>query len=190
MNRTPWIIAGAVLVAAIIWAAIAGTRNANNTNSSNNNTNLNVPLNSNGNANLNSNLNINSGANTNLNGNVNTNSPSGAGTTPRNDDLIVVTRPLNNALVTSPLTVSGRARGTWYFEASFPVRLLDADGNEIAITAAQAQSSWMTPSYVNFTARLTFTRPATDTGTLILEKNNPSGLPQNADSLEIPVRFR
>ncbi len=45
---------------------------------------------------------------------------------------VVVTSPAANALVQSPLTVSGKARGGWYFEASFPVRLLDDQGNTSA----------------------------------------------------------
>ena len=31
--------------------------------------------------------------------------------------------------------------------------------------------------------------PATSTGTLVLQKDNPSGLPEHADELRIPVRF-
>src|SRR4051812_32842409 len=47
---------------------------------------------------------------------------------PSNADLIQVNAPKPNDLVKSPLTVTGKARGTWYFEASFPVRLEDANG--------------------------------------------------------------
>jgi hypothetical protein len=104
-------------------------------------------------------------------------------------DLIHVTAPVADAVVTSPLVVTGEARGTWYFEASFPIRLLDADGKEIAAHHADAQSDWMTTEFVPFTATLEFTKPATATGTLIVENDNPSGLPENAKQVEIPVRF-
>lgn len=97
--------------------------------------------------------------------------------------------PHSNAIVTSPLVVSGDARGTWYFEASFPVRLLDGNGKEIARVPAQAQSDWMTENFVPFVATLTFVPPATATGTLVLEKDNPSGLPANAGEVRIPVVF-
>lgn len=90
--------------------------------------------------------------------------------------------------VTSPLTVTGEASG-WYFEASFPVRLLDGHGNEIAVAPAQAQSDWMTENYVPFSVTLTFTTPSTTTGTLVLERDNPSGLPENDESIQIPVQF-
>lgn len=102
---------------------------------------------------------------------------------------IQVSSPHADAVIQSPLTVSGQARGTWYFEASFPVRLLDGNGNEIAVVPAQAQSDWMTEDFVPFLATLTFTAPATPTGTLVLEKDNPSGLPENAAEVRIPVRF-
>lgn len=102
---------------------------------------------------------------------------------------IRVTAPARNALVTSPLRVTGSARGSWYFEAVFPVKLLDANGREIARTQAQAQGNWMTSNFVPFVATLQFVKPATSTGTLILENDNPSGLPANAKSISIPVRF-
>lgn len=105
------------------------------------------------------------------------------------DDLIIVHTPLPNAAVKSPLTISGRARGNWYFEASFPVRLLDGNGNQLAIKPAQAMDNWMTTEYVPFDVTLTFTTPTTDTGILVLEKDNPSGLPEHANELRIPVRF-
>lgn len=104
-------------------------------------------------------------------------------------DLVYVEIPLSGTKVTSPLVVSGRARGNWYFEASFPVKLLDSNGNQIAIAPAQAQGDWMTVDYVPFSVTLTFAQPVTATGTLILQKDNPSGEPQNDDSVSIPVTF-
>jgi len=103
--------------------------------------------------------------------------------------IIQVTYPEPNAIVTSPLTVTGKARGTWYFEANFPVRLLDGNGREIAVIPAQAQGEWMTTNFVPFNVILNFTNPTTTIGTLVLEKDNPSGLPEHADELRIPVRF-
>ncbi len=104
-------------------------------------------------------------------------------------DLVYVEGPLSGAKVSSPLTVTGRARANWYFEASFPVELLDGNGNQILITPAQAQGDWMTEDYVPFSVVLNFPTPATATGTLILHKDNPSGEPQNDDFVSIPVTF-
>ena len=104
-------------------------------------------------------------------------------------DLIQVDAPQAGAVVTSPLIVRGKARGTWYFEASFPVRLLDANGVELAVVPAQAQGDWMTTEFVPFEVTLTFAPPATKTGTLILQNDNPSGLPENAKEIRIKVKF-
>ncbi|HTK05063.1 MAG TPA: Gmad2 immunoglobulin-like domain-containing protein [Candidatus Eisenbacteria bacterium] len=106
------------------------------------------------------------------------------------DDLIRVTYPQPGDEVSSPLIATGEARGNWYFEASFPVKLLDANGNEVVAFHAQAQGDWMTTEFVPFKAVLEFEHPpATPTGTLVLMKDNPSGLPEKDDEIRIPVRF-
>lgn len=102
---------------------------------------------------------------------------------------IFVSTPNANQPVKSPLTVRGEARGTWYFEASFPVRLFDANGVELAVVPAQALSDWMTTDFVPFEAVLTFAAPSTSTGTLVLQKDNPSGEPQYDASITIPIQF-
>ena len=106
-------------------------------------------------------------------------------------DIIRVTAPKPNDLVAGTLSITGEARGTWFFEASFPIRLVDQDGNDLAQTHAEAQGEWMTEDFVPFTATLTIPANATDAqkGTLILEKDNPSGQPENAQELRVPVRF-
>lgn len=104
--------------------------------------------------------------------------------------LIEVTLPHADSLVTSPLTVTGQARGTWFFEGQFPIRLVDATGKEIARGTAQAKGEWMTEEFVPFEGTLTFSKPSTTTGSLIAQKDNPSGLPQNDQSISIPVRFQ
>lgn len=105
-------------------------------------------------------------------------------------DLIVVESLAPGDYVASPLTVTGRARGTWYFEASFPVQLLDGNGNVLASGPAQAQGDWMTTEFVPFAITLpAFAAPGTANGTLVLKKDNPSGLPEHEDELRIPVRF-
>src|SRR3989344_406857 len=97
--------------------------------------------------------------------------------------------------VTSPLGITGEARGTWFFEASFPVTLTDWDGKIIAQLPAQAIGDWMTEEYVPFGVTLTFDTPTpgdptVNRGFLILQKDNPSGLPEHDDALEIPVIFK
>lgn len=104
-------------------------------------------------------------------------------------DLIRIDAPRPNQVVNSPLIIKGQARGTWFFEGSFPVKLLNADGREIAVGYVTAKTDWMTEDFVEFAGELKFSDPGTDTGTLILQKDNPSGLPENADELRVPVKF-
>lgn len=104
-------------------------------------------------------------------------------------DLIRVTTPLPGARIESPLTIRGEARGTWYFEASFPITLIDANGRVLGSVAAQAQEDWMTTAFVPFVAKLPFSLPSTTTGSLVFEKDNPSGLPEYAAELRVPVRL-
>ena len=113
-------------------------------------------------------------------------------------NLIRVFSPLENSIISSPLSVNGEARGQWYFEATFPVTLVDWDGKIIAETHATALGDWMTEEFVPFEATVEFESPAfpgTDVshfsrrGTLILHKDNPSGLPEYDDAIEIPIRF-
>ena len=112
------------------------------------------------------------------------------------EDLIRLTPPASGGSIDSPLTITGEARGYWYFEATFPVVLTNWDGLIIAEGYAEAQSSWMTENYVPFVAELTFTSPYRsgdpafmERGTLILQKANASGLPERDDALEINVKF-
>ncbi len=105
-------------------------------------------------------------------------------------DLIQVESPRPNAEVVSPMVIKGKARGTWFFEASFPVKLVDANGKVLAQMPAQAIGEWMTPEFVPFNFSLAFATPTAEMGTLILMKDNPSGLPEHDDELRIPVVFK
>jgi len=105
-------------------------------------------------------------------------------------DLIQVTSPTPTAAIRSPLTVTGEARGAWFFEGDFPVVLVDWDGRIIADGVATADGEWMTEDFVPFRATLEFETPGYgERGALILQKDNASGLPEHDDALEIPIRF-
>lgn len=105
-------------------------------------------------------------------------------------DLIRVDVPRPNSLVTSPMEITGQAKGEWYFEGTFPIYLYDANGVELGVMGAQAQGDWMSDGFVPFSVIFRFDPPKTSTGELILQKDNPSGLPEFADELRIPVHFR
>lgn len=105
-------------------------------------------------------------------------------------DLIRLSTPRPNQVIASPLVITGEARGTWFFEASFPIVLVDWDGRIIAQAVAQAKSDWMTTDFVPFEATVTFIvdeNVYSRRGALILRKDNPSGLPEHDDALEVPI---
>ena len=83
-----------------------------------------------------------------------------------------VSSPAPFARVTSPLTVTGVSRG-WYFEGSFPARLVGADGQVIAEAPAQAQGDWMTSAPVPFQATLIFTVTHDTQANIVLEQDMP-----------------
>ena len=104
--------------------------------------------------------------------------------------MIIVDAPLPGAQISSPLILKGKARGIWFFEGDFPVLLLDAHGNRIAEGYASAKGEWMTKNFVNFEGLLHFRDAFSGTkGSLVLKKDNPAGLPQFDDALEIPISF-
>src|SRR5690606_9479926 len=97
------------------------------------------------------------------------------------DDLIRITTPKPGDTITSPLTITGEARGVWFFEGDFPIVLQDSNGEVVAEYYASAQGEWMTEDFVPFKSTLVFENPETtnNKGTLILKKDNPSGLPEH-----------
>ena len=104
-------------------------------------------------------------------------------------DLIVVGSPKPNTSVSSPLVVTGKARGSWFFEASFPVSVEDADGMVLGTGIASTKEEWMTTEFVNFSAQIDFSSSPAKTGVLVLKKDNPSGLPEHDKELRIPIQF-
>lgn len=127
-------------------------------------------------------------------------------------DMIRVSSPRPNQYLTSPVIITGEARGTWFFEASAPVKLLDNTGkviaqgvirveptvshvpispkNRLMKASDSAEGSWMTTEFVPFKGELTFSNPPSPKAKLVLEKDNPSGMPENAKQLTIPVYLK
>lgn len=103
------------------------------------------------------------------------------------EDLIVMDLPYPGAVTGKKFSVTGKARGVWFFEASFPIELLDKDGKVLDASFAQAQSEWMTEDFVPFKgeieAPLSYIGPAT----LVLRKDNASGLPEHDASISFPI---
>lgn len=113
-------------------------------------------------------------------------------TVPTQTSDIIVTTPTQKQSVTSPITITGKAKGNWFFEASFPVTLTNWDGLIISEGHATALGNFQTSDYVPFTATLSYTLPK-DTpykrGFLILKNDNPSGDPARDKSIELEVEL-
>lgn len=104
-------------------------------------------------------------------------------------NMIQVSAPLPGASLPSRFTISGKARGGWYFEASFPFQVLDSNGIKIAEGPVQASGEWMTPEFVPFTREINVAGYQGN-ATLVLKHDNPSGLPENDASISIPITIR
>lgn len=100
---------------------------------------------------------------------------------------IKVFTPEVGQTISSPLQVSGEARGTWFFEASFPIKIQDESGNVLGSSYAKAKSDWMTENFVPFSGEVLYALKVRANGFLVLSKDNPSGLPQNDKEVRIPV---
>lgn len=98
--------------------------------------------------------------------------------------------PIAGEVVFSPLAIEGDAKGKWYFEAQFSATLYDSNDNVIAQGPATALADSYTENFVPFKAQLSFAKPSTDSGYIVLRNANPSGLPENSISFSIPVKFK
>ncbi|MEK7638933.1 MAG: Gmad2 immunoglobulin-like domain-containing protein [Patescibacteria group bacterium] len=107
-------------------------------------------------------------------------------------DLITITSPLPGETVANPVVVRGEARGTWFFEASAPVIVTNWDGLIIGQGFVMTEGEWMTEDFVPFSGTISYELPADSysaTGTIIFQKDNPSGLPEYDQAVEVVVQL-
>ncbi|MGC9968751.1 MAG: Gmad2 immunoglobulin-like domain-containing protein [Minisyncoccia bacterium] len=107
------------------------------------------------------------------------------------DGRLVVMQPRPGTFIASPVALHGSVTGGgWFFEAVFPVKVLDGDGTVLGQGQAQAESDWMTTGTVPFSASISFSAPRYATGTVVFTQDTPRALTQNGEKLSVPVRFR
>lgn len=94
-----------------------------------------------------------------------------------------------NMKIKSPLTVLGEAPGSWYFEGSLVLKVVDANLKVLGQGNATAKGEWTTSAFVPFEANVSFEKSSTQKGFVIFEKSNPSGLPEKAEEYKLPIRF-
>lgn len=83
-----------------------------------------------------------------------------------NSDLNETPQP--GAVIRSPLTVRGQAKGPWYFEGVFPLMLRNSGGKILARGVASAKGEWMTNDFVPFIGKLVFAALEEVSGGLIV----------------------
>lgn len=107
-----------------------------------------------------------------------------------NPEIPTISSPSADMKVTSPLKITGVVPAGWMFEGVFPIKLVDSSKKLIVQGQAKEKvaGSWQSGKPVDFTATLTF-KAATGSGTLILSNDNPSGIPANSKTFELPIKF-
>ncbi len=105
------------------------------------------------------------------------------------NDKVRLFSPAPGSTISNPLVVTGEARGTWFFEADFPVTLLDENEEVLAQWYAVADGEWMTEEYVSFTATIEYDHLSVSgqVGSLQIDRDNPTGKPEHDDGFSIPV---
>ena len=103
-------------------------------------------------------------------------------------DELYLFAPQSNEMIASPQNVAGWLDNSWAFEGNFVISLFDGNNKEIYRGPA-SMPDWMTPGLSGFTALMKFNSPTTPTGTLRIENDNPSGLPEHDKHIDIPVQF-
>lgn len=109
--------------------------------------------------------------------------------------IIVVDSPtVDSTLTASPLVIKGKAKGSWFFEATAPVSIVNWDGLIIGEGYIKVDEGydWMTTEMVPFTGTISYDASqlgAYKYGWIIMKKDNPSGEPQFDDSLEFKIFF-
>lgn len=96
------------------------------------------------------------------------------------DDIVIVSV---EKVSPTMVHIEGKARGPWYFEASFPIEILDIQSTVIGSGIGTADGEWMTTEFVPFTADITLSSPYTGAAVIIFKKDNPSGESQYDASL-------
>lgn len=110
-----------------------------------------------------------------------------------NAELVQVSNPTVGKTVSGGvINIKGMAPGFWYFEAVAPVVVVNWNGLIIGEGYITAEGEWMTSELVPFSGDVEYTFDSNtpyNRGWLILKRDNPSGLPENDASLEIPIFF-
>jgi hypothetical protein len=104
---------------------------------------------------------------------------------------IFIESPTLESVVENPIFVKGRAPGYWFFEASAPISVTNSEGLVVGESYIMATEDWMTTGYVGFEGNISFDESkVSESGFLVLEKDNPSGEVDFADLVKFKINFK
>lgn len=103
---------------------------------------------------------------------------------------ILQTNVPRNSVIKTDQIVAGKIDNSWLFEGQFNIQIKDSSGRVIATTPVKIVEGqdWTVPGLKDFSVKITF-KTNSQSGTLVINSDNPSGLPENQKSYSIPVKF-
>lgn len=104
-------------------------------------------------------------------------------------DIIIIDSPKPYQKVQVTIIIKGKAKGSFFFEGTFPIRIEDENGNLIVSDYIMTKENWMTENFVSFETHFYFEKGNLRKGFIIFEKANPSGLLENKFEIRIPLYF-
>jgi len=105
-------------------------------------------------------------------------------------DRVMVNSPKPGTTVNRDFRITGEAPGNWYFEASFPYKIIAPNGDVLAQSFCQAQSDWMTTKQVPYVCNVQVAVDYAGKATVVLMKDNPSGLPEHEDAIDFQITVK
>ncbi|MCC7004934.1 hypothetical protein IT397_03390 [Candidatus Nomurabacteria bacterium] len=100
---------------------------------------------------------------------------------------IKVFYPKANETISTPFLIEGEALGSWYFEGSFPINLVNENGDVLATGVAKAKSNWMVNDFVPFESRFDYEGGGSGPASFIFSRDNPSGISEYDRSYNLPI---
>lgn len=90
--------------------------------------------------------------------------------------------------ITSPFKLTGMIDKSWTFESTFSIEILDKDRKSLKQSPVNVSFENEDSQFGSFSETLTFSTQS-ESGFVVAHADNPSGLPENDKSFEVPVFF-
>ncbi|MCA9387356.1 hypothetical protein KC669_04955 [Candidatus Dojkabacteria bacterium] len=101
---------------------------------------------------------------------------------------LVLIEPSDISRTKCPINIKGQMENKgWFFEATFPLKLVDSNGEIVEQTFATATSEWTTEGFVDFDATINCAVNNLSGYKLILMADNAADLPELDDSITIEL---